>query len=60
MLGLNLVMRDSELNIPGWESPDTLKAPFYDWGWKGMNNPCLPFCGWELDFWQGKPRAHTK
>ena len=23
-------------------------------GWKGMNTPCLPFCGWELLFlvWQ--------
>jgi len=24
-------------------------------GWKGMYTPCLPFCGWELDFWEGKP-----
>ena len=26
-------------------------------GWKGMNTPCLTFCGWELDFWKVKPRT---
>ena len=26
-------------------------------GWKGMNTPYLPFCGWELDFWEIKPRT---
>ena len=24
---------------------------------KGMNTPCVPFCGWELDFWEIKPRT---
>ena len=24
--------------------------------WKGMNSPYLPFCGWESDFWEVKPR----
>ena len=37
----------SELfNIPDWECPDALKAPFYEL----LNTPCLPFCGCELDF----------
>ena len=22
-----------------------------------MNTPCLPFCGWELDVWEVKPRT---
>ena len=26
-------------------------------GWKGMNTPCVPFCGWEMDFWEIKPRT---
>ena len=25
--------------------------------WKGMNSPYLQFCGWELDFWEVKPRT---
>ena len=47
----------SELfNIPDWECPDALKAPFYE-GLEGNDLFMSPILLWEFDFWEGKLRA---
>ena len=48
---ISILQRHSWLRVPRHPKHHSMR------GWKGMTTPCLPSCGWELDFWQGKPRA---